>query len=100
MSDDHFERRVNAAIDSASRLSASLDNAGAKLGAQKFTKSTKAYAKLKKMFEDKLILPTDKPIDVRSKDPLFQAFSHNQFRSQFNNLRKIMGTVTREGKHC
>ena len=71
-----------------------------KVGAQKFTKSTKAYAKLKKMFEDKLILPTDGAKDVRARDPLFHDFTHNQFRSQFNNLRKEMGTVTREGKHC
>ena len=38
-----------------------------KVGAQKFTKSTKAYAKLKKMFEDKLILPTDGAKDVRAR---------------------------------
>jgi hypothetical protein len=68
-----------------------------KVGAQRFTKTTQAYAKLKEMFEDKLISPTDKPGTIRDKDPLFSAFTYNQFRSQFNNLRKQMGTCTREG---
>jgi hypothetical protein len=66
--------------------------------AQKFTKNTKAYGKLKKMFEEKMISPTDKPANVRSKDPLFQDFTHQQFRSQFNKLRSEYGVCTKEGK--
>jgi hypothetical protein len=90
------------ALERLERKPAAADNGGGKrqkVGAQKFTKTTKAYAKLKEMFETKQILPTDKPIDIRAKDPLFQDFTHNQFRSQFNNLRKEMGTCTREGEH-
>jgi hypothetical protein len=33
--------------------------------AQKFTKATKAYKHLEKMFKDKAVQPTDKPSDVR-----------------------------------
>jgi hypothetical protein len=70
----------------------------AKVGAQKFTQGTKAYQKLKKMFESQQILPSDKPSDVRSKDPLFMDFSMQQFRSQFNKLKSTFGTCTKEGK--
>jgi hypothetical protein len=68
-----------------------------KVGAQKFTQGTKAYQKLKKLFEDKAILPTDKPSDIRQKDTLFQDFTNQQFRSQFNKLKAIHGTCTKEG---
>jgi hypothetical protein len=69
-----------------------------KVGAQKFTKATKAYKHLEKLFKDKAILPTDKPTDVRSKDPLFQDFTNQQFRSQFNKLKGIFGTCTKDCK--
>jgi hypothetical protein len=65
-----------------------------KVGAQKFTKSTKAYKHLEKLFMTKQILPTEKPSDVRQKDPLFMDFTHQQFRSQFNKLKGTYGTVT------
>jgi hypothetical protein len=68
-----------------------------KVGAQKFTQGTKAYQKLKKLFEDKSILPTDKPATVRGRDPLFMDFTNQQFRSQFNKLKAIHGTCTKEG---
>ena len=68
-----------------------------KVGAQKFTQTTKAYQKLKKLFEDKAIVATDKPSDVRLKDVLFQDFTSQQFRSQFNKLKSIYGTCTKEG---
>jgi hypothetical protein len=70
-----------------------------KQGAQKFTKGTKAYKHLEKLFKDKSILPTDKPSDVRQKDPLFQDFTNQQFRSQFNKLKGLHGTCTKEGKY-
>jgi hypothetical protein len=69
-----------------------------KQGAQKFTKATKAYKHLEKLFKDKAILPTDKPADVRQKDPLFQDFTNQQFRSQFNKLKGMFGTCTKDGK--
>jgi dihydroorotase len=69
-----------------------------KVGAQKFTQSTKAYQVLKGMFETKQISATDKPSDIRSKDPLFMDFSMQQFRSQFNKLKSTFGTCTKEGK--
>ena len=50
-----------------------------KVGAQKFTQTTKAYQKLKKLFEAKAIVATDKPSDVRLKDVLFQDFTSQQF---------------------
>jgi hypothetical protein len=75
-----------------------LQSRRGKQGAQKFTKGTKAYKHLEKLFKDKAILPTDKPADVRSKDPLFQDFTNQQFRSQFNKLKGIFGTSTKEGK--
>jgi hypothetical protein len=67
------------------------------VGAQKFTQKTKAYQKLKKMFEDKMIDKSDKPSDVRHKDTLFQDFTNQQFRSQFNKLRALYGTCSKEG---
>ena len=69
-----------------------------KQSAQKFTKATKAYKHLEKLFKDKVILPTDKPSDVRQKDVLFQDFTNQQFRSQFNKLKSIHGVCTKEGK--
>jgi hypothetical protein len=68
-----------------------------KVKAQKFTKGTKAYKHLEKLFQDKLILPTEKPSDVRMKDPLFMDFTNQQFRSQFNKLKSMHGTCTKEG---
>jgi hypothetical protein len=68
-----------------------------KVGAQKFTQGTKAYQRLKKLFESKEILPTDKPADVRQKDALFMDFTNQQFPSQFNKLESIHGTCTKEG---
>jgi hypothetical protein len=65
--------------------------------AQKFTKGTKAYKHLEQLFKDKSIQPTDKPSDVRMKDPLFQDFTNQQFRSQFNKLKAMHGTCTKEG---
>jgi hypothetical protein len=59
-----------------SKKSASMVN---KVGAQKFTKKTKAFVKLKKMFENKDVLASDRPADVRSKDILFQDFTTQQF---------------------
>ena len=70
-----------------------------KVGAQKFTKSTKAYQKLNQLFKDKAIQPTDKPSDVRMKEPLFMDFTLQQFRSQFNKLRNSHGTCTKEGTY-
>jgi hypothetical protein len=70
----------------------------AKAKAQKFTKSTKAFKHLEKLFLDKQILPTDKPSDVRMKEPLFMDFTNQQFRSQFNKLKSVHGTCTKEGK--
>jgi hypothetical protein len=93
---DQMLARADAAVAAAN----ATNPTNARVGAQKFTKSTKAYAKLKKMFEDKLILPTDGAKEIRQRDPLFMDFTHNQFRSQFNNLRREMGTTTREGKQC
>jgi hypothetical protein len=75
-----------------------LQSRRGKQGPQKFTKGTKAYKHLEKLFKDKAILPTDKPADVRSKDPLFQDFTNQQFRSQFNKLKGIFGTTTKECK--
>jgi hypothetical protein len=68
-----------------------------KVGAQKFTQATKAYKHLEKLFKDKSIQPTDKPSDVRMKDPLFQDFTNQQFRSQFNKLKSMHGTCSKEG---
>ena len=50
-----------------------------KVGAQKFTQTTKAYQRMKKLFEGKAIVATDKPSDVRLKDLLFQDFTSQQF---------------------
>ena len=69
-----------------------------RVGAQKFTQSTKAYQKLKKLFEEKAIVATDKPSDVRLKNTLFQDFTRQQFRFQFDKLKLIYGTCTKEGK--
>jgi hypothetical protein len=69
-----------------------------KIGAQKFTKGTKAYKHLEKLFLSKQILPTEKPNEVRMKDPLFMDFTNQQFRSQFNKLKSLHGTCTKEGK--
>ena len=69
-----------------------------KVGAQKFTMKTQAYQKLKKMFEDGTIQPVDKPSDIRNREASFQAFTHQQFRSQFTKLRNLHGTCTKEGK--
>jgi hypothetical protein len=68
-----------------------------KVKAQKFTKGTKAYKHLEQLFKEKAILPTDKPSDVRMKDPLFMDFTNQQFRSQFNKLKGMHGTCTKEG---
>ena len=69
----------------------------AAVGAQKFTKATKAYKHLELLFKDKSIQPTDKPSDVRMKDPLFMDFTNQQFRSQFNKLKAMHGTCSKEG---
>jgi hypothetical protein len=66
--------------------------------AQKFTRKTKAFKHLEKLFKDNSIDPTDRPSDVRARDPLFQDFTANQFRSQFNKLKKEVGLVTKEGE--
>jgi hypothetical protein len=66
--------------------------------AQKFTKATKAYKHLEQLFKDKAVQPTDKPSDVRQKDPLFMDFTNQQFRSQFNKLKAMHGTISKEGK--
>jgi hypothetical protein len=71
----------------------------AAVGAQKFTKATKAYKHLELLFKDKSIQPTDKPSDVRMKDPLFMDFTNQQFRSQFNKLKAMHGTCTKEGTY-
>jgi hypothetical protein len=69
------------------------------VGAQKFTKATKAYKHLEQLFKEKTVQPTDKPSDVRLKDPLFMDFTNQQFRSQFNKLKAMHGTCTKEGTY-
>jgi hypothetical protein len=69
------------------------------VGAQKFTKATKAYKHLEQLFKEKAVQPTDKPSDVRLKDPLFMDFTNQQFRSQFNKLKAMHGTCTKEGTY-
>jgi hypothetical protein len=76
-----------------------------KMKAQKFTKATKAYKHLEKLFQSKQILPTEKPNEVRMKDPLFMDFTNQQFRSQFNKLKGTYGVGTKDCKsvqslHC
>jgi hypothetical protein len=71
----------------------------AKMGATKFTKSTKAFKHLEKLFQNKQILPTEKPNEVRMKDPLFMDFTNQQFRSQFNKLKGAYGCGTKESKY-
>jgi hypothetical protein len=70
------------------------------MGAQKLTKGTECYQKLKKMFEDKLIKASDMPKDVWSSDDVFTDYTLQQFRSQFNKLKAVHGTNSREGKLC
>jgi hypothetical protein len=89
MSDD--DDSILAARNGLSRKKAAVT-------AQKFTKATKAYKHLEQLFKEKSIQPTDKPSDVRMKDPLFQDFTNQQFRSQFNKLKAIFGTCTKEGR--
>ena len=67
-------------------------------GLSKFTQSTKEYKKLKKLFQEKKILATDKPSDVRLAHPEFQRYTTQQFRAQFNKLKGLVGTVTKEGE--
>ena len=68
-------------------------------GAQKkFTQKTKEYKRLEKLFKDGRISPSDKPSDIRMSDPGFLQFTTTQFRSQYNQLKKVHGTCTKEGK--
>jgi hypothetical protein len=76
-----------------------MPKGGGGVGAQKFTKATKAYKHLEQLFKEKAIQPTDKPSDVRLKDPLFMDFTNQQFRSQFNKLKGMHGTCTKEGTY-
>jgi hypothetical protein len=64
---------------------------------KKFTRKTKEFKFLVKLFKDGKISPTDKPADVRSNHPGFQAFTVTQFRSQFNRVKGEFGTCTKEG---
>jgi hypothetical protein len=85
--------------DSVSAARRKIAKAAApKVGAQKFTQKTKAYQRLKQLFEDKKIDPNDSPAEVRAKDPLFQDFTNQQFRSQFNKLKALFGTSTKDGE--
>jgi hypothetical protein len=72
-------------------------NSSGKKTFTKFTQSTKEYIKLKKLFQAKKILATDKPADIRHRYPEFQLYTSQQFRSQFNKLKSVVGTVTKEG---
>jgi hypothetical protein len=65
---------------------------------QKFTQKTKAFKHLQKLFVENAIDPTERPVDVWKKDPLFQDFTQNQFRSQFNKLKNHHGLNTKEGE--
>jgi len=64
---------------------------------RKFTKKSKEYKKLEKMFKENKIRPSDKPSEVRAKEPEFQNFTTTQFRSQYNKLKIMYGTCTKEG---
>ena len=67
--------------------------------AKKFTMKCKEYKKLEKMFRDQKIAPCDKPSSIRSKDIDYQQFTPTQFRSQFNKLKGMYGTTTKEGMY-
>jgi hypothetical protein len=69
-----------------------------KSSGRKFTKKTKEYKKLERLFREHKINPNDKPSDVRSKEPEFLSFTTTQFRSQFNKLKAMYGVTSRECK--
>ena len=69
-----------------------------KMASRKFTKKTKEYKELERLFRDGKITPCDKPSTVRLSNPVYMAFTTTQFRSQFNKLKGMYGTCTKEGK--
>jgi hypothetical protein len=63
----------------------------------KFIKKSKDFKKLAKLFKDGKISPCDKPSSIRESDTDFMKYTPTQFRSQFNNLKKVYKTSSKEG---
>jgi len=64
----------------------------------KFTQSTDECMALKELIDSGIVTPSTRPQDAKAMRPEFAKTKPDKFRAQFNKLKQLAGTNTREGE--
>jgi len=64
----------------------------------KFAQSAEEHMVLKELVESGIVTPSTRPQDAKAMRPEFAKIKPDKFRAQFNKLKQLAGTNTREGK--